>query len=164
MSTQRFLAVVVAIVAIAAGSTSVILKDQCPRMRRYADPKEHLEGLWTAEVKYRELHHQYTLNLEDLEWVPPRKSLYVFGWRDSCTASDPVRERFEISSAKSRHLNGRRLGCEDISREASTWVTSSSLQLAAVGDLDTDATDPDFDVWTISADGALTHVRDDCRK
>ena len=122
-----------------------------------------LESLAKSQIDVRDRSGHFAQSFAEARWAPPTNSRYIFGWISS--SGSAIYAPSGSAQAKAQHVNGRALTYRDILREAPDAIVSGSgFRLAAVGDLDTDGTDPDFDVWVIDDHLSLIRRRDDCRQ
>lgn len=159
------LMVCVAVLAIAASVT-------IPRymthvfQERQSECTAALREIHAAQQRYFREHGHYTADLRVLNWQPPAKPLYLYGFRDSreglisstlnpqalCPASQPSCYVTELM----RGPTDESLVISDL--PASHFDRTRGFIIGCVGNIDTD---PALDRFSIDQTGQLAHVTND---
>ena len=159
------LMVCVAVLAIAASIT-------IPRymthvfQERQAECAATLRAIYEAQKKYFREHGRYTANLSELDWHPPQKPIYLYGFRDAypggaSTTQDPTRLCPQENSAcyqTDMMLNADHAPLDTTDLPETSFDGRGSYRIGCVGNIDSDAT---LDRLSIDQAGQLAHISND---
>ena len=130
------------------------------------EAKTHLSGVFSAQRAYLREHGRYSEDLVALDWYPGVESpRYVFGFCGGGDRSHTMRP--EVAGAPDEPVS--MTGTLDLADPCAALraagvdpaqfaATATSFRAFAIGNLDDDA---DLDVWSISSERMLDHLRRD---
>ncbi len=130
--------VAVAIIGTAASlAVPRYMKDM--KAERQAECPRELNKIVAAQQAFFQAHQRYSANLADLDWKPPAKAVYLYGFHNG-----------SVSKTDNPELSADKL--------PKTTLSPQHFIIGCIGNLDTD---PELDIFTIDEQAKLVHLHND---